>query len=75
MKISKSERLVRLRAATARAEARTAEAKARSLALTRRHKNIIHFTILVFVGVSLYHEGGGWADWGFVCLAIVCEAG
>lgn len=39
----------------------------------RRHKNIIHGSLLVIIAVCLYADGAKAADLGFLVLSVVVE--
>ncbi|HET9024808.1 MAG TPA: hypothetical protein VFN64_09565 [Burkholderiaceae bacterium] len=41
---------------------------------TTRLKKLTHIMLIAWIGVMLLHEGGGAADWGFLVLALACEA-
>lgn len=41
--------------------------------LSRTTKNLIHFGLLILIIISLFIEGGGATDIGFVALAVVTE--
>lgn len=49
-------------------------AASKSVGLERKHKTAIHLFLLFLIALSLYHEGGGAADWLFVALGVMVEA-
>ena len=54
-------------------ESRRKANRLRLAVLKRRRKNILHLGIVFMIALSLYHEGGGTADWLFVFLAGLVE--
>lgn len=41
--------------------------------LSPRQKKAIHFAVIAWIGISLWQEGGGHADWSFLLLSFMCE--